>query len=280
MPETPGYFPASDGTPLYGVYHAPDAPAKIPVLVAPSLFEERKSAYAALTSLARALATDGHPVLRFDYRGSGESGGDSGVRRWPDLAADLAAARQALAKQCGADAVALVGLRLGATLCLLEGAKLNAKAVVALAPVIKGAAQARLWRLRSKIRAEMTQGEGQPSSGESQVASRPASARQSSPEALAPRPDVLDFEGLAVAPGFFDEVAALDLSTAPAIAVPSLLVQISHRTDAAPESEQLAKSLGAQCKLTALRLEPFWDRVDDVNTKDLEQAVIGFLKAF
>lgn len=266
MPETPGYFAASDSTPLYGVYHAPESASKVPVLVAPSLFEERKSAYAALASLARALAAAGHPVLRFDYRGSGESGGEPGARRWPDLAADLAAARNALREMSGKEAVALLGLRLGATLCLVEGAKLNAKAVVALAPVIKGAAQARLWRLRSKIRAELTE------ATDAKDAPRPSS--------LAPRPDVLDFDGLAVAPGFFDDVAALDLSTAPALAMPSLLVQISHRTEAAPESEQLAKALGAPSKLAALRLEPFWDRVDDVNTKDLEQTVLEFLKPF
>ncbi|MCW8132480.1 MAG: alpha/beta hydrolase [Planctomycetota bacterium] len=262
MTESPGYFASADGTPLYGVLHRPDAAGKTPVVLAPSLFEERKSAYAALAGMARALASNGHPVLRFDYRGSGESGGDPGVRRWADLAGDLAAAVALLKKESGGASVAPLGLRLGATLCLQEAARLDAKAVVALAPIVKGSAQARLWRLRTKIRAEMTDG------GE-------AAASVGSPAVQTG--GVLDFDGFAVAQAFFDDVGALDLNAAGALAVPSLLVQISHRAEPAPESERLAKALGGSCELQALRLEPFWDRIEHVDASALEALVTGFL---
>jgi len=261
VPETPGYFPTPDGLSLYGVYHSPEQPSallKPAVAIAPALFEERKSAYAPLTALARQLCRQGHAVLRFDYRGSGESGGEPGARRWAHLAADLGAACAALKKLSGAEQVAAVGLRLGATLALREAANLNLSKVAALAPVLQGAAQVRLWKMRSKIRSELTA--GSQDSGLNNQASA-----------------LLDFDGFDVAPGFFDDVAALDLALLPALPCPSLLVQLSHRAEPAPESAALARTLGPSCNLAALRLEPFWDRLDDVDTRALNEAVAQFL---
>lgn len=161
MTETPGYFPAPGGATLYGVLHAPDVASAVPVLLAPSLFEERKSAYAALARLARALCAAGHPVLRFDYRASGESSFDPRRERtFEDLGADLNAAAGALRKASGGGKLALVGLRWGASLALKHAAALKPERIVALAPVVSGKTEERRWRLRSKIRAELTAGEG------------------------------------------------------------------------------------------------------------------------
>jgi predicted alpha/beta hydrolase len=100
-----GYINAPDGVPLYVAYRAaPEGAFQAPersqaIVIAPPLFEERKSSYAPLRRLARLLADAGHAVLRFDYRGSGESGGSAqrsgsvAGRRWQDLAEDLATAR-------------------------------------------------------------------------------------------------------------------------------------------------------------------------------------------
>jgi len=261
MPETPGYFRAADGTPLYGVYHEPERAARLAVVIAPALFEERKSAYAVLAQLARELVQHGHPVFRFDYRGSGESGGASAQRRWSDLAGDLAAAQAALLKLSGQERAACVGLRLGATLALQSAAELKSRAVVALAPVAQGAAQARLWRMRSKIRSELTAGEG--------------------PAQDAPAPSekgVVDLDGFAVGAAFLEDIAARDLLKQPgALDLPTLLVQISHRTDASPESEKLQVSLGPRCALACFRLEPFWDRVDEVDPAEVIRKVVTFL---
>src|SRR5205814_10203020 len=61
----------------------------------------RKSGYAALRRMAERLAAAGHAALRFDYRGSGESGGDPAKRCWQNLAEDCAMARKVLARLSG-----------------------------------------------------------------------------------------------------------------------------------------------------------------------------------
>lgn len=277
-----GYLTARDGVPLYAayhgatqgdggaVYHAPGGgQSGAPVLMCPPLFEERKSAYGALRKLALKLAAAGHAVLRFDYRGSGESGGDSATRRWAHLAEDLATVREALARMSGGRDVVLLGLRLGATLALQEAARANATAVVALAPIIAGSAQVRQWRMRSKIRAELTDG----GTGVGITGVSPVSPGQDAHATL-------DFDGYEVHPGFFDDVAAIGLLKAASLACPALVVQISHRTDASSESAQLVSALGAKAKLECLRLEPFWEKLDDVDTTPVEDVVLNWVSGY
>ncbi len=265
-PEVAGFFPARDGTPLYGVYHAPGSHASCPqdasggrsVVIAPPLFEERKSAYRALTQLARGLAEAGCSVLRFDYGGSGESGGEAGRRRWEDLAADLDAACAAVRMWSNCEQVTLMGTRLGATLVLTEAARLKPARVVAIAPILKGATEVRLWRLRSKMRSEL-----------GGVA---APTREKVAEG------VLDLDGFLVHPGFFDDLQKIDLFSEPAPAgCPTLLVQVSHRESAAPDYARLASALGPQAQLACLKAPSFWERIENVETNEMQQRIIEFV---
>jgi len=267
MPEQLGYIKALDGSPLCAAYHAPDGTdpdTEIPVVIAPPLFEERKSAYATLRKLAVELAAEGHPVMRFDYRGSGESGGSIAARRWEHLAQDVATVRKTLASLAGKRDSALVGLRLGATLALQETGRVGGECVVALAPIVAGSTQVRLWKMRSKIRSEMT-------------APLPASSpiEKGGAEQVS---NVFDFDGYDVHPGFFDDVANVNLTKdLGALSCPGLVLQLSHRTDAAPETTQLLTTLGSRAKLECLRIEPFWDKLDDVDTGPLLERVVDFL---
>ena len=270
MSEQLGYIKALNGEPLYAAYHAPadvDASGRriLPVVIVPPLFEERKSSYFALRQLALALAAAGHPTMRFDYRGSGESGGYSGVRRWEHLAQDVATVRKTLASLSGKRDSALLGLRLGATLALQETIRVGGECVIALAPIVKGAAQVRLWKMRSKIRSEMS---AQPE------------AASSAAVAAAPVNTALDFDGYDVDPKFFDDVAAVDLlkDLAP-VSCPALVVQLSHKQEPAAESTQLTGVLGGRAKLACLRMEPFWDKIDDYDSAPLTQTVLEFLRS-
>jgi pimeloyl-ACP methyl ester carboxylesterase len=266
-----GYLRALDGAPLYAAYHAvperPDGAArKLPVVIAPPLFEERKSAYAALRRLALRLAEDGHAVMRFDYRGSGESGGKPEARRWEHLAQDVMSVRKTLARLTGQRDAALLGLRLGATLVLQETIRVGGEAVIALAPVIKGAAQVRQWRMRSKIRAELTAASVAEPAAENVATTNTAPGSSGSA--------ALDFDGYAVHPAFFDDVAGIDLvRDLGRLSCRGVIVQLSHRTEAAPETAQLMDTLGPRATLTCLRAEPFWEKVDDVDTAPVEELV-------
>lgn len=258
-PETPGFFPAADGTPLHGVYHAPDGDATGVCILAPPLFEERKSAYGALVQLARALAAQGVGAFRFDYRGSGESGGEGGRRRWVHMAEDLLSACDAARKLSGNTPATVIGVRLGATLALTETARVQPASVVAITPVLKGAAEVRLWRLRSKMRAELSGGEG--------------------PERSTSDAEVLDLDGFPVAPAFFEDLKPIDLlASAQPAEVPTLLVQVSHRDVASGEYERVLQRLGSTARLACVKALPFWERVEDADVSGTVERVVEFVK--
>lgn len=264
MTETPGYFPSPGGATLYGVHHAPDGASAVPVLLAPSLFEERKSAYAALARLARALCAAGHPVLRFDYRGSGESSFDPRRERtFADLGEDLRAAAGALRKASGSEKLALAGLRWGASLVLQHAGTLKAERVVALAPVVSGKTEERRWRLRSKIRAELTAGEGATASNKGGHGGSAGG---------------YDFDGYALSAEFVAGAQALDLLALGPAPCPVRIVQLAVKTEPNAESRKLAEALGAQATLQCLAMEAFWDRIDDVETAPLHEAVLEHMR--
>lgn len=95
----------------------------------------------ALRHLARQLATRGFDVLRFDYYGTGDSGGEDDEVRLAGARDDIRAAIEELKENSGAKSVSLVGLRLGASLAA-EVAVLAGKDVARLVlwdPAVSGA---------------------------------------------------------------------------------------------------------------------------------------------
>jgi alpha/beta superfamily hydrolase len=105
---------------LFGVYHPALADAERPlgVLLCPPIGHEQTRSYRALKGLAEALARAGHHVLRFDYRGVGDSDGEfaeATADRWCD---EVARAAEELAALSGMKEQWLVGLRLGAALAV------------------------------------------------------------------------------------------------------------------------------------------------------------------
>ncbi len=106
-------------------------------------------AHRTLRVLAERLAGQGHAVLRVDYDGTGDSAGDQwDPDRVPAWRATLQAAVAEL-RALGCRQVTLVGVRLGATFVLLDGAALAAQRIVAWAPVVSGRRFAKELRLLS-----------------------------------------------------------------------------------------------------------------------------------
>jgi len=135
---TPDWLPI-DGGPVLAWRTGPVRPSATTgvVIVAPLAYEQWTT-HATLRELAWRLAEAGVMVLRFDSRGTGDSGGDS----WQpldlaDRVAEVAAAAATL-RSHGCERVLLVGLRFGASLALLAGAEVGADAIVAVAPVVRG----------------------------------------------------------------------------------------------------------------------------------------------
>ncbi len=88
--ETPLVF-SCDGDDLIGILHRPDAPRDTAVVVVVGGPQYRIGSHRQFLLLARAVAEAGFPVLRFDYRGMGDSEGD--FRGFEDAGEDI---RQAL----------------------------------------------------------------------------------------------------------------------------------------------------------------------------------------
>lgn len=106
---------------LYGVYHPATrrvGPVRAVVLCHP-WGPEYAQAHRTVRLLADMLAASGLHALRFDYFGTGDSGGDlldGDVVGWRD---DVLTAAEELREISGAAAVSLVGLRFGATVAAL-----------------------------------------------------------------------------------------------------------------------------------------------------------------
>jgi pimeloyl-ACP methyl ester carboxylesterase len=94
----------------------------------------------ALRHLSRQLAARGFNVLRFDYYGSGDSAGDESEVRLSGWREDIVAAIEELKDISQTKAVALVGLRLGASLAaqIAVSCRKDVAALVLWDPAISG----------------------------------------------------------------------------------------------------------------------------------------------
>jgi alpha-beta hydrolase superfamily lysophospholipase len=108
------------------------------VVICPPIAYEHWCAHASLRELAESLAAGGVAALRFDYDGTGDSAGD----HWDPgrVGAWRASVRHAVAllDSLGVRRIALAGLRLGATLAVLEAGACGVDAVACWAPVTSG----------------------------------------------------------------------------------------------------------------------------------------------
>ena len=106
------------GERLLGIVSRPQWPAATGVVIIVGGPQYRVGSHRQFLLLARALAEAGHAVLRFDYRGMGDS--DGAARSFEDVDADTAAAIDALTAACPeVRSVVLWGLCDGASAALM-----------------------------------------------------------------------------------------------------------------------------------------------------------------
>jgi pimeloyl-ACP methyl ester carboxylesterase len=146
---------------LLGAFHIAQRlqPRSTAVLLCNPFGEEASRSHRTFRVLATQLERAGFSVLRFDYSGTGDSlgsGDDATVDAW---IADIGIAAEALQQASGVKKVALVGLRLGATLAMLASARggLRPRQLVMWDPIVDGAAYLRelVAQHREYMRAEL-----------------------------------------------------------------------------------------------------------------------------
>lgn len=217
--EKPFFFGPADRV-LFGCFHEPIGAVDrdLGIVLCNPLGHEAIRAHRALRQLAIRLARAGFPVLRFDYSGTGDSAGDDSLNSLSQWLSDIGVAIDRLKRESGSSRVGMAGLRLGASLAALYGARHRNLACLALwEPVTAG--RAHLNELADLHRAALYRYASQPGSG------------ATSPNELL---------GFLMTPEFRIQVEALDLSTL--IAAPARKAMVVARS-VDPEHERLSAEL-------------------------------------
>lgn len=114
--ETPFFF-AHGARRLFGVLHLPESgtACRRAFVMSHAFGEEKLWSHRVFVTMARALAERGYAVLRFDYTGAGDSGGDTAHASLDIHLEDLASAFGELQARCPrVERTGIIGLRLGA----------------------------------------------------------------------------------------------------------------------------------------------------------------------
>lgn len=113
------------------------------VLLCNPMGEEAARAHRLYRVLATQLERAGYAAQRFDFFGTGDSGGESSDFDIAACQADIELAAAELVRRSGVNRLVLVGLRLGATLAALASERLCPRHLVLWDPVVDGAAYLR-----------------------------------------------------------------------------------------------------------------------------------------
>jgi exosortase A-associated hydrolase 2 len=136
------HFLEVSGQRVFAVFSRPQGPAARGVVLCHPLGEEKLWAHRALVAFSRELVARGFAVIRFDFRGEGDSESDfqdsSVETRLEDIAAVVKALRQ---REPSCSDVSLVGLRFGATMAVLSAAGgSDIRGLALWDPIVDGAA--------------------------------------------------------------------------------------------------------------------------------------------
>jgi pimeloyl-ACP methyl ester carboxylesterase len=142
------FFVGAADRQIFATYHSPAGGAgRVLTIICPPLFSEYQRTHSALRDLAVALSRAGQHVLRFDFRGSGDSAGeleDLTVSDWID---DIAIVEREGREISDAKVVHLVGVRAGALLaCKSKSPTSAVKRIVLWDPVSSGDAYVQALR--------------------------------------------------------------------------------------------------------------------------------------
>jgi pimeloyl-ACP methyl ester carboxylesterase len=234
-------FFGEKGRQLLGFHHAPAGKAKpTAVLCCHPAPQEYMRSYRAVKNLAEGLSRSGLHVLRFDWSGTGDSAGDLRDARLATWQQDLAAAAEELLDLSGARKLAIVGLRLGASVALRACTQLHplvGEPLVLWDPVLRGTS----WL----------------------EAGERAHALHLDQYRFEPQPDTGSLLGYPLAPSLRDDIASLDLR---ALQVPAKGRSIFLLPKASPDQLALAAAWQAQVVHVA--------QADDLEDPSVETAFL------
>ncbi len=254
---------------LSGMIYEPEGTPVGSVVFCNPLFEERKSAHKIMVDSARALCAEGVSVLRFDYRGCGDSEGDFASFTPRDWVDDIRLASVDLKTRHPGCPLGLLGLRLGASLgvkAALEGPGIDF--AVLWEPVPKGKDYLEQELRRKLMKEMMTFGKSQAS-------------REALVETLAAGQDI-DFDGYAVTPALYRGLGDVDLTAQSRPPHPRCLM-LSIGSSERPSQlishlNETFRSSGWASEVKAVREQPFWNLVGLVPCPALIRETVAWIK--
>jgi uncharacterized protein len=249
MTETAYFLPLGDER-LFAFLHRPDGPCRGGAVLCAPLAEEKLWSHRVFVSFARELCALGYAVLRFDYRGEGDSDRQFEQSDLTTRVEDTSAAIDELKRRVPElQEVILVGLRLGASIAALAAAgRTDVKRIVLWDPVTNGADYMQSF-LRANLMFQMAQHR------------KVVESREALVERL-DRGETINVEGYELSAPLFRQVSDIQLENILARnPIPCQVVSITARS--APAREDLEK-LGARCPEVAIATaveEPFWREI-------------------
>ena len=247
--EVPFYF-ANGGYSLFGVLHTPVGPAAAcdPFVFCHPFGEEKLWAHRVFVSYARRLAAAGHPVLRFDFMGNGDSEGSFSDSSMATACADVRRAIQEVRRLTGARSVSLLGLRLGATVASLVADEAeDIRRLIMWAPITDGARHMQEL-LRINVMTQMASFK---------------QVRQDRPDLVAAMQQghTVNVDGYEMGLELYTSVSALQLGSEPhAFGGPCLIVQVEPQPKPATDLQRLAASYPASTVRFAQE-DAFWKEI-------------------
>lgn len=222
--------------------------------------EEASRAHRTFRVLATQLERAGYAVLRFDYSGTGDSEGESADATVDAWVADIGSAAERLRQASGAQRLAVIGLRFGATLAALAAARgqVRLRHLVMWDPIVDGAAYLR--ELAAQHRVYM-RGEMGPSFR----------------DRLRVRADGTPLEafGTPIGDALAGQLAAIDLGAGPVGAEQTTLLT----TRATPEIERLQAQLPGSARWVQKNESPAWNSDAALNAMTVPMDIVQALVA-
>ena len=235
---------------LFAFLHRPEGDTRRGVILCAPLAEEKLWSHRVFVSFARELASHGFAVLRFDFRGEGDSDRSFEDTDLNTRIEDTAFAIDSLkALMPGIADVTLMGLRLGATVAAATAAqRTDVQRLVLWDPVTNGADYMQAV-LRTNLMYQMA------------LHGKVLENREVLVKRLE-RGETVNIEGYELGQAMFQEVSALRLKeTMQQLALATLIVSVPQR-DGPPREDLVAlAAAGRNLQLATAVEDPFWREI-------------------
>ncbi len=244
------FFPTEGNLRLFGVARGPQNASRV-WLLCPPFAEEEKGSRRLFTLVSQSLAARGAASLLFSFSGTGDSEGDLAGASLLSWRRDIEAAAREAKARFPAAAIALLGVRLGASLAWQEAQNLGANRLILIEPLLAGRSFLMQQTAKKQIRAQLT--------GETGASIATGVGND-------------DLDGWELGEAMKSEFKTLDLRREPpGFSNPLFLLQVGPKPEIAPPLLAISTQIGAAA--SAVVMPPFWNLIDAPDFSPLLQAI-------